>query len=240
MDTTSSESDPPREKRHRAKEEEKDGEVGEHPTHHHHLRHHTQQQHQAAAAAAAAAGGGSSSPRQGDDDDTPPDTEDHPRAKRRASKREPQAGEFPSPADFDQAWRRWRTERDMNNLAVKRSRQRAKQRPAPTPMQVDGSSSDPSDPLPPRQAFDLERKVAELQGNVLVLMKALRAPASLEPPEHARLQTMLCVFDAQTLASVGAVPVPPVSSAPSSSSASASASSVAPSQQEGDSSSVSS
>ncbi|MFK5282191.1 hypothetical protein ACI3PL_21785, partial [Lacticaseibacillus paracasei] len=88
---------------------------------------------------------------------------------KRPSKKEPRAEEFADTAEFQVAWHRWRQERDLNNLSVRRSRQRTRHGVDA----ADGVEGIAEGPVPgaamSSRARALEHQVAQLRDSMMLL-----------------------------------------------------------------------
>merc|ERR1712166_1421284 len=85
----------------------------------------------------------------------------HRKRKRPTSKREPLPDEFSDEEEYDQAWTKWREDRDHNNRSVKRSRQRAKLKKLETGKATGSSKSSNSE----------DTKVETLKKDLRLLVK---------------------------------------------------------------------
>lgn len=120
----------------------------------------------------------------------------HRKRKRPTSKREPLLDEFSDEEEYNQAWSKWREDRDHNNRSVKRSRQRAKQKK----LEVAKSTSSGSRGKARPESTENQLNVA--RDDLRLLAKALKKNF-LNDTQQKRVKTLLSMYDSDDSGKMG-------------------------------------
>jgi hypothetical protein len=97
-------------------------------------------------------------------------------------RRQPARNEFASEELFQQAWNKWRVERNINNAMVKKSRQRAKQ------MRLLEAQRERRERL---EARTPQEQISDMEKEILLLIKAFQTRHLLTRTEEAELRMII-------------------------------------------------